>query len=215
MKRYIKPLAPLAVIFIVGCGGSKSNDVAAPQPPATGFSYTDPTQGANDWALVKDASSTGQRLVLNLLGPSTSKYRGVGFTLQADPALVKFGKFTDNSGHTQGYYLDKGIFMDKDDSAADIPPILQAGGVRDDKLMVGIYQKRDDEVWGPFLGATAKDCHATVLQVAIDFDASLKALPGDVPLTVLKARVIPNNVDTIETRKTVAVPLKVGKLTLK
>lgn len=220
MKRNLSLIVPVAIALLAGCGGSSHNDstpVTPAAPKATKLVYTDPTSAAGDWKLVKDATATGTHLVLNLVGPTDgSKYRGVGFTLQLDPTLVKIAKFTDGKGNSLGYYLDGGILLDKNlvDGNKDMAPSLQAGGVSNGKLMVGIFQKTDEGVWGAAKGATAKDCNAVVLQVAIDFDATLKAPVGAAPLTVLKARAIPEHVGTIANRKLNDISLKVGTLAL-
>jgi len=240
MKRTLSLLAPMALVALVGCGGSNTPTASTPAPtPATGYTYTDPTASATEWKLVKDASSTATRLVLNLVGPTDgTKYRGVGFTLQTDPTLIKIAKFKDATGNLLGYLKDTGVFQDRvvTDSSVypnlygDAPVSLIAGGVRDGKqLMVGLFQKNDDSFREKITGlegsgATAKDCNAPVLQVTFEFDPILKALPGNVPLTVLKARVIPEVVfegvkDSyiwdLRKRHGVEIPLKVGTLTLK
>jgi Cornifin (SPRR) family len=181
-----------------------------PGPLAQGLSYSDPVAAPGDWKLVRDAASSSTRLVLNLLGPANgTKYRGVGFTLRADPAKIKIARLDH-----EAYFKDAGVFLDKDNAGNDMAPSLQAGGVRDGKLMVGIFQKTDEGFWGPQLGATAKDCSGVVLQVALDFDPGLLAKVGDVPLDVLKARAIPEKVDTLASRKMVDVTFRVGALTL-
>ncbi len=213
MKTLYSIVVPLALSLLMGCGGSDHH-----LAPAKSLSYTDPTAAAGEWKLLKDAASTDTHLVLNLVGPSDgSTYRGIGFTLQADPALVKFARLPDPQGKPGGYYKDGGVFLDKEPFTSDhkeIPTNLQAGGVSNGKLMVGIFQKTDEELYGPEQGATAKDCSGVVLQVALDFDASLNASPGDVPLTVIKARVIPKSIGTILKRKTEDVTFKVGTLKL-
>lgn len=216
MKRILLPLAPLALLLTVACGGSKTTSSAVVQAPATSLSYVDPTAAASEWKLVKDATSTSTHLVLNLVGPSDgSKYRGVGFTLQADPNKVKFAQFTDKDGKLTGYYADGGVLLDKDSKGDNCATFLQAGGVRDGKLMVGIFQRTDEAVFGPTEGAAAKSCNKVVLQVAVDLDKNLNALPGPVPLAVLKARVIGEHIDTMSTRKLMDVKLNVGTLELK
>jgi hypothetical protein len=216
MKRTYSLIAPMALVLVVGCGGSSSAPAPAPVP-ASKLAYIDPSPSASQWSLVKDATSTDTHLVLNLVGPSNgTKYRSVGLALQANPALVKFAQFKDANGNPIGYYQDGGIFLDRNMAGtADVPATLQAGGVSNHNLMVGIFQKTDDEVWGSGLGATAKDCSDILLQVVIDFDASLKAMPGQAPITVVKAKAIPEHVDTLLNRKTVDINLAVGTLTLK
>jgi len=219
MKFIHALIAPLAMALLVSCGGSKTSPAPS---PATSLSYTNPTASAGDWKLVQDATSTATRLVLNLVGPSDgTKYRGVGFTLQTDPALVKIARFRDAKGKALGYYKDAGLFLDRNSAGtADMAPSLQGGGVSEGKLMVGIFQKTDDDVWkvanGFSLdGATAKDCNGTVLQVALELDEALKAMPGDVSLTVVKAKAIPEKVDTVQTRTLADIHLQVGTLQLK
>ncbi len=215
-------LVPLAALLLLSaCGGG--HDRAVAPAPATSLTYVDPNASPSEWKLVKDASSTKGSLVLNLVGPSDgTKYRGVGFTLQADTKLVKFEKFKDSNDKPLGYYKDGGVFRDtfldtSDTTPVDIPPTLQVGGVNHDKLMVGIFQKGDDEIFYQargILGPNAKGCNATVLQVVIGFDESLKAPKGDVPLKILKARVMPEHVDGTPAGQIQDISLKVGALTL-
>ncbi len=216
MKRFLSLIAPAALVLLVACGGG--SDPAAPAPsPAASLAYTDPVATSHDWKLVKDASSTGSFLVLNLVGPSDgSTYRGVGFTLKLDPTKLKAGKFKDATGNPLGYYKDGGIFLDKNNAHNDMPPSLQAGGYLNGNLMVGIYQKTDEALWGTDRGAIAKNCSGTVLQVALELDPSLKAMPGEVPLTITKAKLIQGLLaDAMWDRRMVPVTIKVGTLTLK
>jgi len=220
MKRLYSLLAPAALVLYVGCGGSSK--VQAPAP-AMALAYTDPTAEVGVWRLVKDATSTPTHLVLNLVGPSDGTlYRGVGFNLKTDDTQVKFGKFKDDQGQVLGYHQDGGVFIDKNPAGGDMAPSLQNSGSKDGMLTVGIFQKLDDDAWktatgAPYDGTTAKDCSsAAVLQVAIDLDPSLQAMPGTVPLTVTKTRVIPQVVGlTSATRRVKDAVLKVGTLALK
>jgi hypothetical protein len=215
----------LALAALAGCSGSDGGSGKKPGPVATSLAYTNPAVAAAGWALVQDdAATTDTRIVLNLKGPADgSKYRGIGFTLRADPALVKFGKFTDGAGSPARYYRDGGVFRDAfldstDPTPLDMAPLLQAGGVHEGKLMVGIFQRGDDEVMPTvlpgFMGPTAKDCGGTVLQVAIELDPGLKAPAGSVPLAVLKARVMPEHRGYLPENEIQNVPLAVGTLTL-
>jgi len=217
MKRSLSLIAPLALVFLVACGGG--SDPVAPAPgQATSIAYTDPTAAtAHDWKLVKDTTSTNTKLVLKLVGPSDgTKYRGAGFTLKLDPTKVKAARFKDASGTPLGYYTDGRIFLDKNDAGKDMAPSLQAGGYAKGTLMEGIYPKTDEGAWGTEKGALAKDCSGTVLQVTLELDPALKAMPGDVPLSVTKAKIIPELLSSEWTRrKMVNVSIKVGTLTLK
>lgn len=220
MKRLYSLVAPLALVLYVGCGGSSK--VQQAPAPAAALAYTDPTAAAGEWKLVKDATSTPMHLVLNLVGPSDGTlYRGVGFNLKTDATQVKFAKFKDDQGHALGYHQDGGVFIDKNPAGGDMPPSLQTSGVKDGMFTVGIFQKTDDDSWkkanyDPYDGATAKDCNTIVLQVAIDLDPTLQAMPGTVPFSVTKARVIPQSVGLVSaTRRVQDAVLKVGTLTLK
>lgn len=227
MKNATLLTSLLAAALLVGCGGSHSSPDVSPVTPAlaTGLAYTDPSSGSGDWKLVRNAAaSTSTHLVLDLVGPSDGTlYRGIGFTLQADTTRVAFAQFKDDKGNPVGYYKDGGVFRDvfstiSNPAPQDLPPTLQAGGVTNNQLMVGIFQKTDDETWTAATtgvdGAKAKACATSVLQIAIDFDPAQKALPGSVSLAVVKAKVVPQHVDTYVNRLPVAVPIKVGTLTL-
>src|SRR6059058_4158927 len=82
----------LLLALVAACGSSAPQ--AAPPPPgaAQGLEYQDPP--ASGWRLVKDASSTPERLVLSLVGPTGLKTRGAAFNLQL-PATVRAGGFPE------------------------------------------------------------------------------------------------------------------------
>jgi hypothetical protein len=78
----------LAMALVLSCCGGTAP--AAPPPPAPpgpaqGLDYQDPD--ASGWRLSKDASSTPERLVLNLVGPTGLKTRGAAFNLQVPPSV--------------------------------------------------------------------------------------------------------------------------------
>jgi hypothetical protein len=168
-------LAGLSLVTVTGCGTETQPSVARPMPLppppppvpppppppaplATSLQYTDPSS-TSGWRLVKNASSTPTRLVLDLVGPAGVKTRGVGFNLQGLPG-VKFGLF-ENGLPLQ----DTGVYQLS--SAANVPnePVALMGGLKKGNLLtVGIYQK--DRVH------TAKDSGAPLLQVAVEFDAA-------------------------------------------
>jgi hypothetical protein len=210
MRRVLHFLAFAALLLAAACDGGHP-------PRASTVKYTNPEAAPDEWRLVRDEASTRTHLVLDLMGPSDgSRCRGVGLTLQADPTKVRFGRFSDGEGKDLAYYLDGGVFLDKDDAGTDQPVALQAGGVAKDKLMVGIFQRKDDEFFRQAVdhGTTPKDCSQVVLKVAIDLDQSLAARPGSVPLTVLKARTIAEHVNA-NGRRMSDVVVKVGVLELK
>lgn len=211
--RTLIPAATCVLLF-TACGGSSH---PSPQPPAlaAGLAYVNPTLGKAEWGLLKDITSTSTHLVLNLVGPTdATKYRGVGFSIDTPAASgARFAPFKGTDGKSIGYFKDGGIFLDKDPSGADMAPMLAAGGMKGQKLMVGIFQRTDDGIFGT-AGATAKDCNNVVLQIALDFDPSAKALPGTVPITIQKAQAIPESITTLSTRRMKDITLKAGTLTL-
>ncbi|MCI0673148.1 MAG: hypothetical protein L0Y64_22085 [Myxococcaceae bacterium] len=148
---------------------------------ASGLVYTDPT--GTGWRLVKDASSTSTRLVLNLVGPADLKSRGAGFNLKA-PASVRFGKFTETDFPVKdgGVYELKNTQPNPNAEHPELEPVLVAGGVKPGNLLtVGVFQKDRR--------ATAKDSGATLLQIALEFDAAAGLTAGqELPLTITKSK---------------------------
>lgn len=85
MNKLLSGSAALALATLIACGGGGGGSSApAPTPPATatGLAYTDPTSGT--YKLVKNASSSGSHLVLDLVGPSAGTAMGIAITLSAD-----------------------------------------------------------------------------------------------------------------------------------
>jgi hypothetical protein len=184
--RELKAALCLAVLGLsCACGGT----AAAPPAPklATGLVYTDPQSVG--WRLVQDASSTPALLVLNLVGPSGQKGRGVGFNLRSDGS-VKFAKFASGA-----YLHDLGVFhlTNKHGAVSVVTGAavtsdvgLSAGGVKDGGrlLTTGSFQK--DRRW------PAVDLGQPLYQVAIAFDDSKGLTAGAaIPLTLVRARSLP------------------------
>lgn len=189
--RLALSLAVLALLGACGGGGGAPTPPAAPQA-ATGLSYADPA--GTGWRLVKDASSTPTRLVLNLVGPAGEKGRGVAFNLRADGA-VQFAKFANGT-----YINDLGVFqlgnkhgarsvVDGTPVAKDVGAIV--GGVKEGGrvLSVGAFQK--DRRW------PAQALDRPLYQIAIAFDAG-QAAPlaagAEIPLAFVKGRSIPDSI---------------------
>jgi hypothetical protein len=158
------------------------------------LAYTDPT--TTGWALVKDASTTPSHLVLNLIGPSSLKARGVGFNLASNGSIT-FHKFADGA-----YVKDTGVFQLKLTTpnlyTTTYPtfyePTLVAGGVKNGGklLTVGIYQKDRAQA--------AQSLTAPLCQIGIDFDATAtSALPSGtvIPLNLVRARIIPEDIGAV------------------
>jgi hypothetical protein len=181
-------LALSAAVFglLAACGHSAS-PAPAPTPRAVGLDYTDPD--SSDWRLVRDPSSTVDRLVLNLVGPGGKKGRGVGFNLRSD-GTVRFAKFANGS-----YIHDLGVFkltnkygtfsvVDGTAVTNDVGAIV--GGVKEGGrvLSVGAFQK--DRRW------PAQALDQPLYQISIALDPN-QALPSGsvVALKFLRARSIP------------------------
>jgi len=179
-------LTSLVLGLALACGGGSHSApaAAATAPAATGLTYANPT--GSGWRLLKDASSTSTRLVLNLVGPSGLKTRGVGFNLQA-PATVKFGAF--NNGLA---IQDAGVYQLLSIAQADPnEPVALIGGVKPGNVLTaGIFQKDRAQ--------SAQDSGTTLCQIAFVFDATSGLHAGDkLPLQITKAKVIPEDIGEV------------------
>jgi hypothetical protein len=212
---------------LAACGGDDNGTPAPPPPPPpavapTHLSYTDPT--STGWRLVKDASSTDTKIVLNLVGPAGIQTRGVGFNLKKGMGLA-FGKFASGA-----YALDTGVFQLKGTNtnfesyagtAADPVLFVSAPLKSGDVLSTGIFQK--DRTNAP------KDSAAPLVQVAVtladftkvDFNAA-SASADPYGLHVVKARIVPADiggmnfslsVDVLKKAKLVDIAVDAGAIT--
>lgn len=181
------PALAFALGLSLACGGgSHSAPAPAPAPaqPAQGLVYTDPA--GTGWRLVKDASTTTTKLVLNLVGPAGLKTRGVGFNLQA-PAGVKFAAFSGGLPIKDGGVYQLTMAGSTDPSE----PLALTGGVKKGNLLsVGIYQKDRDQA--------AQDSGATLCQIALQFDAAAALSTGaPLALSIPKAKVVPEDIGAV------------------
>ena len=198
---------------LAACGGDDNSTPAPPPPPPpavapTHLSYTDPT--STGWRLVKDASSTDTKIVLNLVGPAGTQTRGVGFNLKKGMGLA-FGKFPSGA-----YALDTGVFQLKGTNtnfesyagtAADpvlfVSAPLKSGAV----LSTGIFQKDRTNV--------PKDSAAPLVQIAVtlgDFSkldlATVNASTDPYGVHVVKARIVPADIGGMDFNLTADVIAK-------
>jgi hypothetical protein len=197
-------LALCAVVLAAGCGGSPSSVTpVAPLAPPQALSYQDPS--STGWRLVRDASSTGTRIVLNLVGPAGVSTRGVGFNLQRGSSLA-FGTFANG-----GYAHDTGVLELKGSNpnfepyaGTDADPVLfgSAPLPPGNVLTTGIFQK--DRSF------TAKDATQPLVQVAIELVPGSPGISADATnqaaaygLSVVKARMIPADIGAADFRLSV------------
>jgi len=197
-------LSGLVLGFSLACGGGSHSTPAtsATAPAAAGLTYTDPT--GSGWRLLKDASSTSTRLVLNLVGPSGLKTRGVGFNLQA-PATVKFGAFANGLAiHDAGVYQLLSLAQ-----ADPNEPVALIGGVKPGNILTaGIFQKDRAQA--------AQNSGIPLCQIALVFDATSGLHAGDkLPLQITKAKVIPEDIgEATDDLLTLDKKMKMADITL-
>lgn len=173
-------LAGLLLSFGLACGGGSSAPAPQAAAPAASLSYTDPA--GSSWRLLKDASSTPTRLVLNLVGPAGTLTRGVGFNLKA-PEGLKFDAFPGGM-----LIQDAGVYQLLSNALDPNEPVALVGGVKTGNLLsAGIYQKGRDQ--------GAKDSGAALCRIALALDSAHRPLAGTTfTLSVIKARIIPEDI---------------------
>jgi len=169
---------------LLGCGSKSPSAPTASIEAAQGLDYQDPA--GTGWRLVRHASSTVTRLVLELHGPAGEMTRGVGFNLQG-PAGVRFGTFASGLPLEDGGVYTLGAVGSFDPGE----PVALAGGVLPGNLLsVGVYQK--DRDW------PARDSGAALLRIAVEFDPAAKLASGTpIELSVVKAKVIPEDIGSV------------------
>jgi hypothetical protein len=207
MRKLLLPLSGLVLGLAMACGGgSGGSGNAAPATPARSLAYTDPS--GTGWRLVKDATSTPTRIVLNLVGPAGLMTRGAGFNMVA-PAGVHFGTFPSANpvpdlGVTDFPIRDTGVYELKNTTATGDPlePVLLAGGVKPGNLLtVGIFQKDRR--------ATAKDSGVPLCQIALELDPAAHLSAGSpLALSVVKAKYIAEDIGTFSVTPTLEMVAK-------
>ena len=76
---------------MLACGGGGGGSTP---PPAPTLKFTEPTSGP--YQLKRNAASTGNKLVLDVMAVNAGTGAGVAFILQADPAKVSWAKVQAN-----------------------------------------------------------------------------------------------------------------------
>lgn len=141
-------------------------------PVSQGGGYTNP-QGTG-WRLVKNTTaSSGNHLVLDLLGPPDESGRGVSLTLSTDANRARWAKVSASDAE----YVSNGLF-----ALGDEPRLLK-GLVQDGMLRVGVFQKGSSAPATAYTGALL----SVALEVKLD-----NPLPAGtrIPLSALKAQVV-------------------------
>ncbi len=148
----------LLLAALLACGGG-STPPPPPPPPATALAYTDPTTGT--YKLVKNVSSSGSHLVLDLVGPSTGTGSGVSITLSADPRVT----WVDvPPGGTTALLMQNGTQFTLG-SGTPIQKAKATGGV----LQVTVAQKAP---------TAAASLNGPLLRVAVDLKSGLGLAQG-------------------------------------
>ncbi|MCP3098494.1 hypothetical protein LZ198_06335 [Myxococcus sp. K15C18031901] len=148
---------------------SKHDSAVITVPVASTVNYVDPT--GTGWRLVRNASlSSGDTLVLDLVGPTGQSGRGADLTLGLDAATASWST-VDGSEYVANGGYDLGA-----------APHLFKSGVKGTTLSVGVYQK----------GAPARAYDGALLSVALTVTTIAETPAGTaVPLKVIKAHALP------------------------
>ncbi|MFY1826634.1 hypothetical protein ACN47A_12020 [Myxococcus fulvus] len=148
---------------------TKSDSAVITVPVAGTVRYVDPA--GTGWRLVRNASlSSGNTLVLDLVGPTGQSGRGADLTLGLDTATASWSTVEGSE-----YVANRGYEL----GAA---PWLLKSGVKGGTLSVGVYQK----------GAAARAYDGALLSVALTVDGTSERPAGTVvPLSVRKAHALP------------------------
>lgn len=189
-------LAPLALVMLLGCGGGFTPDT----PVASPLDYTDPA--GSGWRLVKDPSSTPERLVLALVGPAGLQARGVALTLLLDETHAAFTPFPDGAwAQSTGVFPTHAPGKPDEAKGLQLRPAIRMGN----KLTVGFFQKD--------LAEPPKDCGRPLLRIALA--GRQGSAPGiAVPLLVRKATLISADLGSGKPAP-IAFPVALGRLMTK
>ncbi|NNC17777.1 hypothetical protein HJC22_18850 [Corallococcus exiguus] len=169
--RYTAPNKPgTYTVTATSVANAARKDSATITVPVAGtVKYVDPT--GTGWRLVRNATlSSGNTLVLDLVGPTGQSGRGADLTLGLDAATAAWST-VDGTEYVANAGYDLGT-----------APQLLKSGVKGSTLSVGVYQK----------GAPAHAYNGALLSVALTVKATAETPAGTaVPLTVLKAHALP------------------------
>ncbi len=154
--------AALTLAALLACGGGSSAPAPAPTATATSLAYADPTTGA--FKLVKNASSSGSHLILDLLGPSSGTAMGAAIALSADTTKVAWVDIP--AGGTTASLMKNGTQFDP---GSGLP--IQRAKATGNGLQAAVAQKNP---------TPPASLNGTLLQVALDLKSGLGLTPGTV-----------------------------------
>ncbi len=157
-NRFLSFSATLSLAALFACGGGSTPP--PPVPTATGLAYTDPTTGT--YRLVKNASSSGSHLILDLKGPSSGTAMGATITLSADTTKVTWVDVP--AGGTAATLMKNGTQFNL---GSGIP--IQMAKATGNVLQATLAQKNP---------APAAPLNGTLLQVALDLKSGLGLTQG-------------------------------------
>lgn len=168
---YTAPKVPgtYTVVATSVADDTKKDSATITVPVAGTVSYVDPA--GPGWRLVKNtAESSGNTLVLDLVGPEGQSGRGVDLTLALDAARAGWATL----GGTD-YVANRAFTLGN-------APHLFKGAVKANTLSVGVFQK----------GAPAQAYTGALVSVALTVKTTETTPAGTVvPLAVLKAHALP------------------------
>ena len=176
---YTAPARPgtFTVVATSAVNPDKKATATATVPVAQGGDYTDPT--GSGWKLVKNTSaSSGNHLVLDLVGPAGGSGRGVDLTLSVNPEHATWAKMAPSDTE----YVTNRLFE------LGAAPRLIKGGAKAGTLSVGVFQK------GTTVPATSYS--GALVSVALDVKLDPSTPAGTrIPLSVIKAHALPETGD--------------------
>lgn len=184
------------LLLLAGCAGS---GFVPDAPMASPLAYADPE--GEGWRLVKDPSSSSERLVLALVGPPGVRGRGVSLTLLVDESMATFTPFPDGSlVSSTGLLVTTSLGKPDEARALQLRPAAHLGN----KLTVGLFQKD--------LAEPAKNCGQPLLRIALAGRPGTSGTP--ISLLVRKAFLVPEDLAAAGHRPQ-PITVALGRLSLK
>jgi len=155
-------IGALSLATLLACSGG-GGPASAPGPTtATALAYVNPMTGT--FKLIKDASSSGPHLVLDLVGPVLGTAMGVCLTASADSTKVTWVDVP--AGGTKSMLMANGTQFNL---GTGVP--IQKAVANGDMLQVALAQKRP---------TPAVTMNGTLIKIALDLKPGAGLAPGSV-----------------------------------